>query len=92
MINEENKILDALSDESLLENDGAIQSIVASKLQMNELLEKNSVAKVTENQIDVARTAYKPLATHAAVIYFTIGNIRSKLLIFTTLTPAPRLH
>lgn len=75
MINEENKILDTLStDDNLLENDASVQLISASKLQINELIEKITVAKVTEKQIDVTRTAYKPLAIHATIIYFTIGN------------------
>lgn len=43
-------------------------------MQINELLEKLSVAKATEKQIDVTRTAYKPLASHASTIYFTIGK------------------
>lgn len=43
-------------------------------MQINELLEKMSVAKVTEKQIDVTRTSFKPLAAHATIIYFTIGN------------------
>lgn len=78
LINEENKILDTLStDDNLLENDAAVQLISTSKIQINELLEKISVSKVTEKQIDVTRTAYKPLAAHAAVIYFTIGKAHS---------------
>lgn len=73
--NEENKVLDTLStDENLLENDTAVQLISTSKIQSNELLEKLSVSNVTEKQIDITRTAYKPLAKHTAVIYFTIGN------------------
>lgn len=75
LINEENKILDTLStDDNLLENDAAVQLISTSKVQINELLEKIGVSKVTEKQIDITRTAYKPLAAHAAVIYFTIGK------------------
>lgn len=78
--NEENKILDTLStDDDLLENDASVQLINTSKLQINELLEKISVAKVTEKQIDVTRTAYKPLAAHASIIYFTIGNEKNKI-------------
>lgn len=69
-------MLDTLStDENLLENDTAVQLISTSKIQSNELLEKLSVSNVTEKQIDMTRTAYKPLAKHATVIYFTIGNI-----------------
>ena len=75
LINEENKILDTLStDDQLLEHDAAVQLISASKIQINELLEKISVAKVTEKQINLTRMAYKPLAAHASIIYFTIGN------------------
>lgn len=74
LINEEYKILDTLyTDSNLLENDAAVQLISSSKMQINELLEKISVAKVTEKQIDITRNAYKPLAAHAAIIYFTIG-------------------
>lgn len=63
------------TDENLLENDTAVQLISTSKIQSNELLEKLSAAKATEKQIDMTRTAYKPLAKHAAVVYFTIGKI-----------------
>lgn len=58
-----------------MENDGAAQLISASKMQINELLEKISVAKATEKQIDVTRKAFVPLAKHASLIYFTIGNM-----------------
>lgn len=85
--NEENKVLDTLStDENLLENDGAVQLISTSKIQSNELLEKLSVSNVTEKQIDITRTAYKPLAKHAAVIYFTIGNRKLYLSLSTLLS------
>lgn len=60
----------------MLENDAAVQLISTSKIQINELLEKIGVSKVTEKQIDITRTAYKPLAAHATVIYFTIGKAR----------------
>lgn len=44
-------------------------------MQINELLEKISVAKATEKQIDVTRKAFVPLTKHASLIYFTIGNM-----------------
>lgn len=68
------------TDENLLENDTAVQLISTSKIQSNELLEKLTVSKVTEKQIDITRNAYKPLAKHATVIYFTIGNIKLNTL------------
>lgn len=43
-------------------------------MQTSELIDKLTVVKATENQIDVTRMAYEPLAAHAAIIYFTIGN------------------
>lgn len=85
LLNEENKILDTLStDDNLLENDASVQLITTSKMQINELLEKLSVAKVTEKQIDITRAAYIPLAAHASIIYFTIGNAK-KLICFCVL-------
>lgn len=68
--------MDTLSaDNNLLENDAAVQLISASKMQINELLEKVTVAKTTEKQIDATRLAYKALAAHATIIYFTISKL-----------------
>ncbi|XP_031619236.1 LOW QUALITY PROTEIN: dynein heavy chain 7, axonemal [Contarinia nasturtii] len=76
LLNEETKILDTLStDDNLLENDTSVQLITTSKMQINELLEKINVAKMTEKQIDTTRAAYKPLAAHASTIYFTIDEM-----------------
>lgn len=76
IIGEENKILDTLStDENLLESDAAVQLISSSRMQINELLEKLNVSKVTEKQIDVTRMAYKAFSIHASIVYFTIGNV-----------------
>lgn len=63
------------TDDNLLENDAGVQLISSSKMQINELFEKLSIAKATEKQIDMSRLAYKALAEHATIIYFTIGNI-----------------
>lgn len=75
-MNEENKILGTLSTENdLLESDTAVQLIVSSKVQMNELLEKLSATMATEKQIDATRNAYKSFAAHVATIYSSIGKI-----------------
>lgn len=75
LCDEENKILSALtSDENVLESDAAVQTISTSKMMINELLEKFTVGKSGEQQIDVCRNAYERLAQHASIIYFTIGE------------------
>lgn len=71
---ENEKILSALaSDESILENDNATQLVTGSKMLINELNEKQSVIEVTEKQINAYRAAYAPIASHASILYFTIG-------------------
>lgn len=74
---EEEKIIGALAaDSNVLDDDAAVQAISMSKMMINELIEKLSVAKTTEKQIDACRMAYAALAEHAAVLYFTIGTFR----------------
>lgn len=74
---EEEKIIGALAaDNNVLDDDAAVQAISMSKMMINELIEKSSVAKTTEKQIDACRMAYAALAEHAAVLYFTIGTFR----------------
>lgn len=76
IINEENKILGKLSAENdLLESDAAVQLIVSSKVQMNELLEKLSATIATEKQIESTRNAYKSFAVHVSIIYSSIGKL-----------------
>ena len=62
------------SNENLLEDESAIESINASRITMNELNEKQSIAEQTDKQIDIARVAYMPIASHAAKLFFTVGN------------------
>lgn len=72
---EEEKIIASMaSDCSVLDDDVAVQTISMSKMMINELIEKLTVAAVTEKQIDTCRMAYAALAEHAAVLYFTIGK------------------
>lgn len=73
---EEEKTLATLSaDKNILDDDAPVQAINTSKMMINELLEKLTVAKVTEKQIDTCRMAYTELAEHATVLYFTIGML-----------------
>lgn len=78
IINEENKILRTFSAENdLLESDAAVQSIISSKGQMNELLEKLSATMAVEKQIDAIRNAYKSFAKTCATIYSSIGELKN---------------
>lgn len=82
---EEEKIVGAMAaDSNVLDDDAAVQAISMSKMMMNELYEKLTVAKVTEKQIDTCRMAYAALAEHSSVLYFTIGtkafNFKCKLI------------
>lgn len=71
----ENKILLTLStDANILENDASVQLVNSSYMQLKELIEKSTIAKGTEEQIDKSRTIYKPFAIYAAIIYFTLGK------------------
>lgn len=75
MLDMEEKILGALSfDGNILEEESIVQTITSSKQQASEVNEKQAVANITEKQVDVSRLAYTPIATHCAVLYFTIGN------------------
>lgn len=77
----EKKILLTLStDGNLLENDSTVQLVSSSHMQLKELLEKTTIAKGTELQIDKSRMIYKPFADYVAIIYFTLG-IRETLCI-----------
>lgn len=71
----EDKILEVLSSaENILEDESAVQILSSSKNIANEIKEKQAVAEVTEKQIDIARLAYKPIAEHSTVLFFTIGD------------------
>lgn len=73
---EEEKIFEALvADRDVLDDDAAVQAIIMSKMMINELVEKLTIAKVSEKQIDACRNAYIALTEHAAVLYFTIGTV-----------------
>lgn len=70
----EKKILLTLStDGDILEHDTSIQLVSSSHMQLKELLEKSTIAKGTELQIDKSRMIYKPFADYATIIYFTLG-------------------
>lgn len=62
------------SEGNILEDETAVQILSSSKTLSNEIAAKQSVAEVTEQQIDKARMEYKPIAAHSTILFFTIGN------------------
>lgn len=72
----EDKILEVLSSEgNILEDETAVQVLSSSKVLSNEINEKQSVAEVTEKQIDTARLGYTPIAKHSTILFFTIVEL-----------------
>ena len=72
----EDKILEVLSSEgNILEDETAVQILSSSKVLSNEINEKQSVAEVTEKQIDTARLGYTPIAKHSTILFFTIVEL-----------------
>lgn len=72
----EDKILEVLSSEgNILEDETAVQVLSSSKVLSNEINEKQTVAEVTEKQIDTARLGYTPIARHSTILFFTIVEL-----------------
>ncbi|XP_071052662.1 dynein axonemal heavy chain 7-like isoform X1 [Onthophagus taurus] len=73
----EDKILWVLSSSegNILEDETGIQILSSSKVLSNEIAAKQAVAEVTEKSIDKARMEYRPIAVHAAVLFFTIVDL-----------------
>ena len=72
----EDKILEVLSSEgNILEDETAVQVLSSSKVLSNEINEKQTVAEVTEKQIDTARLGYTSIAKHSTILFFTIVEL-----------------
>lgn len=72
----EDKILEVLSSEgNILEDETAVQILSTSKILSNEINEKQTVAEVTEKQIDTARLGYTPIAKHSTILFFSIVEL-----------------
>lgn len=78
----EDQILEVLSSEgNILEDEKAVQILSSSKTLANEITEKQAVAEITEKQIDFARLAYTPIATHCTTLFFTIGKLSNTIFL-----------
>ncbi|CAB3230574.1 unnamed protein product [Arctia plantaginis] len=72
----ERKILTVLStSEHLLEDEEAVQILNSAKDTSNEIKEKQEVAMITEQAIDVARDDYVPIAAHSTNLFFLTASL-----------------
>ncbi|CAK6963682.1 dynein axonemal heavy chain 7 [Scomber scombrus] len=73
----EDKILEVLSSSegNILEDETAVKILSCSKVLANEITEKQAVAEVTEQKIDETRMGYTSIATHSAILFFSIADL-----------------
>ncbi|KAH9505438.1 Dynein heavy chain 3, axonemal, partial [Bulinus truncatus] len=73
----EDKILEVLSKSkgNILEDETAIEILSSSKALSIEISEKQLIATKTEEEIDVTRNGYKPVAKHGSILFFTISDL-----------------
>ena len=93
----EDKILEVLSSSqgNILEDETAIQVLSSSKVLANTISEKQAIADRTEKEIDTIRAGYKPIAFHAAVLFFCIAdlaNVRIFVEAYIRLNPCINIH
>uniref|UniRef100_A0A674H7Z3 Dynein axonemal heavy chain 12 n=1 Tax=Taeniopygia guttata TaxID=59729 RepID=A0A674H7Z3_TAEGU len=73
----EKKILETLesSEGDILEDETAIQVLDSAKVMANEITRKQQIAEKTELKIAESREAYRPVAQHSAVLFFSIADL-----------------
>ncbi|NWI88768.1 DYH7 protein, partial [Pitta sordida] len=73
----EKKILETLqsSEGDILEDETAIQVLDSAKIMANEITKKQLVAEKTELKIAESREAYRAVAQHSAVLFFSIADL-----------------
>ncbi|KAG2501733.1 hypothetical protein HYH03_000233 [Edaphochlamys debaryana] len=73
----EDKILEVLSNSTgnILEDETAISIITEAKTLGNEIQEKQRAAEITEKEIDLARTGYKPCGDYTSILFFCISDL-----------------
>uniref|UniRef100_A0A8C3E132 Dynein axonemal heavy chain 12 n=1 Tax=Corvus moneduloides TaxID=1196302 RepID=A0A8C3E132_CORMO len=73
----EKKILETLesSEGDILEDETAIQVLDSAKVMANEITKKQQIAEKTELKIAESREAYRPVAQHSAVLFFSIADL-----------------
>ena len=73
----EDQILKVLSSSegNILEDEGAVKILSASKLLSDEISEKQQVADATEAKIDETRAGYRPVAKHSSLLFFCVADM-----------------
>ena len=73
----EARILETLSASqgNILEDESAIKVLDEAKLLSDDISAKQKIADVTEAKINESRAGYKPVASHSAVLFFTIADL-----------------
>ena len=65
------------SEGNILEDEGAVKILSASKALSDEISEKQKVADATEAAIDATRAGYRPLAKHSSIVFFCVVDLAS---------------
>ena len=73
----ESTILKLLSESSgnILDDEGLINTLAQSKVTSNEIEVKAQEAAKTEVMIDTTREEYRPVAFHAALLFFCVADM-----------------
>jgi len=73
----EDKILEVLteSEGNILEDETAIKILSTSKMLSEDIQIKQTIAARTSEEIDRARSRYKPVSKHGAVLFFCISEL-----------------
>lgn len=73
----EDKILEVLSASKgdILDDETAVEVLSSSKMLAHEIVNKQQVAKQTEEEIDAVRNYYERVALHSSQLYFTISDL-----------------
>ncbi|KAM6256904.1 dynein axonemal heavy chain 12 [Porphyrio hochstetteri] len=73
----EKKILETLhsSEGNILEDETAIEVLDSAKIMANEIIKKQQIAEKTELKIAESREAYRPIAKHSSVLFFSIADL-----------------
>lgn len=62
------------SEDNLLEEEAKIQTLVTSKLSVNELVSKHKTAEAALDELKESRMNYMRLAEYISTVYMTIGK------------------
>ncbi|XP_030623788.1 dynein heavy chain 12, axonemal [Chanos chanos] len=73
----EDKILETLqsSEGNILEDESAIQILDSAKIMSSEITKKQQIAEKTEIKIAESREAYRAIAKHSSILFFTIAEL-----------------